>query len=284
MNDAKNLAETLADVLPVAKIVYPAEPAVGDILHIAVPKAFELKTIDTEALLLNPRRTVLSPGFADAASFVAYIKRHATPATVLWTSFDPQLFKLGFTAVFDDAQMGIPGWRKHRATFTPDMSAEWKAWKSKDGSAMKQVEFAEWLQEHDTDIATDGNDGMPTSLQMLDMATNFVMNEERQLKSVIKLQGGGVRLNYIADSAEGTEEAMRVFEKFQLGLPVFHGGNAFYIKARLKYRKNNAAVSFHYELIRADRVYLAAASKLIDDVQAPLVDANVPMFFGTCPA
>lgn len=279
---AGNIAATLAKVLPTAVIVHPTAPVIGDTLQIAVPKAFDLKTIDTEHLLPNPRRTKATASFADVDSFLAYVARHKiVGSTVAWCNFNPQSFALDFSAVIDDhAAAGIGGWRSHKATFKPELSAEWKVWKAEDRKAMGQIEFAEWIQEHDTDINSNAGDGFPTSLAMMKMATEFVANEERKLSSTVKLQSGGVRLTYIADPDKGTEAHMQMFEKFALGMPVFHGCSAWRIDARLKYRNNSGKLAFIYELIRADRVHEAAAKELVGKVKAGLGE-DVPLFMGS---
>lgn len=280
----KNIAETLVEALPKATVLSTLEDPAGckglHIATIALPKNTELKEvrIDLEALLPNPRKTSAVAQFNNTDSFLKYVARHATEGSVVWCNFDPQAFSLSFTAVIDEHEKGLAGWRAHKASFTPAFSAEWKAWKSKNASSMAQAAFAEWIQEHDDDIAT--ANGLPTSLQMLEMATNFVMNEERSLKSAIKLQSGGVRMTYIADADTGTTEDMKVFERFALGIPVFHGGTAWSLGARLKYRNNAGKVSFHYELIRPDRVHEGAAKELIEQVSAGL--AGVPMLMGAC--
>jgi uncharacterized protein YfdQ (DUF2303 family) len=276
----ENIATTLARVLPTAEIVQVSDPhaepgSVGCIFQIAVPKGMDLKEIDTEKLLRGPRRAKGAYTFTDADSFLAYVARHATAASVARCSLDPQTFELGFKVTLDDHQLGIPGWREHHAVFTPDMSAEWKAWKGQDKKPMAQVTFAEWLQEHDDDINSSA-EGMPTSLQLQAMATEFVAHEEHVLKSAVKLQSGGVRLTYVADADKGTTEDMRVFERFALGIPVFHGGSAWGMTARLKYRTNSGKVSFFYELVRADKVHNAAAQELVAKVREGL--AGVPLY------
>lgn len=281
----KNLAETLADVLPKAAILGTVDTGVPSlfITQVAVPKGTEIKELktDLEALLPNPRRTKATASFVDPESFLAYIQRHATESSVVWCDFNPQMYSLGFTAVIDEHAKGIAGWRSHRATYVPDMSAEWKAWKGMDAKPMPQVTFAEWLQEHADDIASKEGDGLPTSLALLNMATNFVVNEERQFKSAVKLQSGGVRMTYIADPDSGTTETMDAFDKFGLAIPVFQGSSvADRINARLKYRQNNGKVSFFYELIRADKVHESAAKDLIVIVREGL--GTVPMLMGSC--
>ena len=274
-----NLAETIARLVPTAAIVYPPTPEVGDILLLVVPDNFKLLPVDTEQMLDHPRRTVASASFADADSFLAYVKRHARPeSTVAWCDFNSQTFALRFAAVFDDHGTEA-GWRKHRADFTPDMSAEWKAWKGSNTKAMDQVTFATWIQDHELDINSE-TAGMPTSLQMLAMATDFVAHEEHALKSTVRLNSGGVRLTYIADADKGTMETMQMFEKFALGIPVFHDGGAWRLTSRLKYRNNSGKVVFFYELQRPDIVHASAAKELIAKVRENL--GNVPMFMGRC--
>lgn len=277
----RNLAETLAEVLPEAKIVHTQQtPAEAEaVLHIAVPKTHELKTVDGERLLPHPRRTTATATLHDTASFVAYVKRHAKPDTITWCSFDPQTYALSFAAVIDEHGPSAAGWRGHRAEFKPEMSAEWKAWMGMNGKPMSQVAFAEWIQDHEDDINSNTN-GLPTSLQMHAMATEFVANEERVLKSTVRLQSGGVRLTYIADQDKGTTETMQMFERFAIGIPVFHGGPAWAMTARLKYRLGGGKVTFFYEFQRPDRVHDGAARELIHHVREGIGD--VPLLMGAC--
>lgn len=287
--EQKNLAETLAEVLPKAAMIGGVTVPNGvsglSIVHYAVPKGTEVKEIkvDLETLLANPRATKAHAKLAGPADFLAYVARHKLDNTVVWCDFNPQTFKLKFTAVIDEHAKGIAGWRRHTAELDPLMSAEWKVWKDAERKPVGQTPFAEFLQEHAEDIAsTDATvaAGFPTALQMLTMATNFVHNEERSLKSSVRLQSGGVRLSYVADADKGTTEEMAMFERFQIGIPVFHGAGAWAIDARLKYRNNSGKLSFHYELVRADRVHQAAAEALIEVVRSGLED--VPMIFGAC--
>lgn len=283
-DSASDIASTLAEILPAADALTQIEAPEGvkglQIIHYAVPKNSDVKEfkVDLEALLPNPRATKATANFADFASFLAYVRRHATEGSVVWCNYDPQTFALDFTAVFDEHTKDAAGWRRHKALFKPDFSVEWKAWKGADRKTFPQVEFAEWIQEHEDDIQA--AQGLPTSLQMHEMATNFVMNEDRVLKSAVRLQSGGVNLTYIADPDKGTTEAMKLFEKFSLGIPVFHGKSAWSITARLKYRNNGGKLSFSYELIRADRVHKGAAEELIDEVRKGLV--AVPLLMGAC--
>lgn len=277
-----NIAATLAEVLPNAKVIHTVDTVNVDglsVAFLALPKGHthQKLEVDLEKHLPSPRRMAGTAVMTTPQSFLDYVARHQDERTVVWCQADPQKYLLQFAAVFDDHKAGTPGWRGHCATYTPDMSAEWKAWKGSDGTSMQQVAFAEFLQDHEDDISA--ADGMPTSLQMHKMATDFVMNEERVLKSSVRQQSGGVRLTYIADPDANTTAEMQLFEKFQIGIPVFHAvAKGWCMNARLKYRTKSGSVSFYYELIRADRVHEEAAANLIETIKTGL--GTVPMMFG----
>ena len=271
----ENIAETLTRELQRPSVFnFPPAP---NVVHMTLPNGMSSHEIDLEKYLPAPSRKKGSAKFTDGDSFLRYVAEHKIAGSTAWCTFDPQTFALSFRAVINDHAAPEAGWRDHIATFTPDMSAEWKTWKSKDATPFAQVAFAEWIEAHAEDIAS--RDGLPTDLQMLAMATNFVAHEDHVLKSSVRLQSGGVRLNYVADADAGTVESMDLFKQFAIGIPVFQGGKPWEIQARLKYRTNSGKVSFLYELIRADRVHENAARSLIDQVRAGLAD--VPLLMGS---
>ena len=85
----------------------------------------------------------------------------------------------------------------------------------------------------------------------------------------------------IADPDQGTVESMSLFERFAIGIPVFHGDPvAWSLIARLKYRNNGGKLSFSFELVRPDRVHQGAAKELIVKVSSGL--GPVPLLMGEC--
>jgi uncharacterized protein YfdQ (DUF2303 family) len=278
--ETQNIAQTLAEVLPKASIVL--QPTnLPDLFVLATPKGHQLQEIDLERLGTAPRRAKLQPAMQNHGSFLAYVQRHATDRTVVWCDFDPQSYRLSFAAVFDDLGLkSQPGWRGHCAAYQPNHSAEWKVWTGSDGQrqAMSQLDFAMFLERNETDIVN--GDGLPTSLQMMQMATAFEANSDKRVKSVVKIQGGGSRLDFVDDNNAETEDNMRLFEKFAIGIPVFWAGPGYRIGARLRYRHGSGKVSFWYDLTRPDRVHEAAALELIATVRDGLPE-GVPLLMGS---
>lgn len=275
IEDDNNIAATLSKILPTATQLADAGPG-SHALVFTVPHGTKLETLDLEKFQPSPRRKTGTPVFSDAASFAAYVTTHAINGTTTWAKFNPQTNELGFTAVLDENSKDSPAWRQHRAAFTPDMSAEWKTWISRNGKAFSQVEFAEFIEANAADIVP--VNGTPTDLEMLQMATNFIANEDRSLKSAVRLQSGGVNLSYVADVDAGTAEVMKLFDKFTIGIPAFQDGACYPIVARLKYRLNAGKVVFFYELIRLDRVHRTAALGQIATIRESL--GAVPLLMG----
>lgn len=277
----ENIAETIVRELPKPELVltqsYDETSPAGAITHVAIPKGYELKALDDEALLPNPRRTKAMATMSQTESFLAYVNKHKTEAAVVWCNFDPQTFALGFTAVFDENAPTAAGWRSHQAKYIPAMSAEWKIWTGTNKQAKSQLEFAEFLERHESDIAS--VEDFPTSLDMMRLATEFEASSEKRIKSVARLQGGGVRLDYVDDDDAATLTAMKLFDKFAVGIPVFWAGPGYRIDARLKYRQATGKVTFWYDLIRPDVVHEAAALELIEKVRAGI--GSVPLLMGS---
>lgn len=291
-----NIAESLAALLPKSEILLQARctstgaEATPDVFHVAVPKSHTMVEIDTEALRDNPRRAKGLASMADADTFVTYVNEFKRAGTAVWCDFDPMTAKLGFTAVIDENAPTLAGWRGHQAVYVPRMSIEWGNWKGKNGAqnAMGQVEFAEFLEKVNDDIAN--VEGLPTSLQLMTMATEFVARQDMVLRSSARLSDGGVNLTYVSDSDAGTLETMKLFKGFAIGIPVFwttpkvdaNGSplplEAFRIDARLKYRVKEGKVSFWYELIRPDRTHQLAAVELIESIKTGI--GNVPLRLG----
>lgn len=139
----------------------------------------------------------------------------------------------------------------------------------------RQAEFACWIEDNMGDIAT--VDGFPSGTAMLTMATNLEIAQDSTIKSAIRLQSGGVRMEYVEDSNAETVKSMEVFNRFAIGVPVFWGGSPYLIEARLKYQLKGGKVDFWYELNRPDKVLEDAAKMLTVTIKS---ETGFPLFHG----
>jgi len=252
--EAENIAATVARE---ARKPFTIAQDVGA-PFIALPDGWKLQS--TEDLLPAPMRKKATVTLVDADGFVSYQKG-----------------LVAYTGIINDHGEEVDGqqWRDHIAKLTPAKSVEWQRWTNKDRQRFSQAEFACWIEDNMSDIAT--FDGFPSGTAMLTMATNLEIAQDSTIKSAIRLQSGGVRMEYIEDSNAETVKSMEVFSKFAIGVPVFWGGTAYMIEARLKYQLKAGKVDFWYELNRPDKVLEDAAKTLTANIK----DATgFPMFHG----
>lgn len=280
-----------AAVKHLPSIVNIANVTAGDndpgALVLGIPSNFKHQVVDLENLRIDgPRRTKASVQMQDSASFLSYVTRFADDRTVVYCDFNPTNSALKFTALLDDHRKAGASWREHTATFSPRQAEPWKVWTGANGKAMPQLDFALFLERNETDIAA--ADGMPTSAQMLEMAVAFEATAEKRLKSKIRLQSGGVDLVFVDTDDANTQQQMRLFERFQIGVPVYwtrevegQPVKAYAVQARLRYRNVSGALQFWYELIRPEVAFERASRDVIEEIEKGLTGMNVPLLFGT---
>jgi uncharacterized protein YfdQ (DUF2303 family) len=85
-------------------------------------------------------------------------------------------------------------------------------------------------------------------------------------------------VTFVQDDDAQTLEKMKIFDRFSIGIPVFWGGDAYQIDARLRYRVRDGKLTFWYELIRPDRTLEAATRTVIENIKT---ETGTPLFFGS---
>ncbi|NIE67442.1 DUF2303 family protein [Burkholderia sp. Ax-1719] len=273
-----NLAETLAKELKTPIEIASNLPAA--LRRVALPPGWSLEERDEEHRLTAPRRKHALVRLKDVDSFIDYVKRHGslTDCTI-WCQADYLEGKVSFTGIINDngSDPGASAWRDHRALFSPEFSTEWRRWTGRDKQAFSQAEFAAFLEENLKDIASVHESGMPTGAEMLQMALQFEANQDMRFKSAVRLQNGGVSMQFVQDDDDQTLAKMQMFERFAIGIPVFWNGDAYQVDARLRYRVRDGKLSFWFELIRTDKILESASATVIQTIREK---TGNPFFFG----
>jgi len=287
MDNSEIITSETQAIIDLASKIQPIEIASRyNTRRVALPPGWKLEDRDDEKLMSIPARKKGSISLNDTESFIAYVNRHKDPEyTTIYCYSDYSTSKINFSCIFNDHGRHIEdsdtqNWRDFRATHNPQLSEEWKR-RVEDNSDVDgtrkftQSELAQFLEENLNDIAV--VDGMPTGTDLLEMATSFEANQDMRFKSAIRLQNGGVNMSFMQNDDDQTLVRMKMFEKIAIGIPVFWGGDAYQITARLRYRVRDGRLIFWYELIRSDKVLEHATKGLIDKIKT---ETEVPLFIG----
>lgn len=263
-----------AGVAIAGKIQHITESPYDSIPFVIIPEGYTAAYL--EHLLLEPNRKRGKVVVADASSFCGYVKRHSAGGSIVYADIDQITGIFSMVAVINDHAPEFAGWKDHTCTMSRKQSVEWQRWMSQDKKAMPQAEFASWIEDNLTDIAS--VEGMPSGSDMLGMALGFERTSEKRLKSRVNLQSGGFRLEYVDDEDKDTRTSMEVFSRFAIGIPVFECSAAAYrIDARLKYRESGGKLSFWFELIRPDKAFRQAVD---EEVALIAVATELPIING----
>lgn len=205
------------------------------------------------------RRTGTGKAFT-LASFIDLTKRHADEHSVVFASVisdNPSL-----TAVLDyHKTTGEARFGKHRFTYDFPLSDEWKAWKGGDGKPVSQLEFAQWVEDHIAELASPYDTertqfepliqtsfGNPNEIARI--ARGLQINVESKVSDIRTLQSGEAQIIFEETHKDGDGRPLKVPGLFMLSIPLFVGGDAIRVPARLRYRKSGQSLSWSYHLYR----------------------------------
>lgn len=228
---------------------------------IVVPDDFNVA--DLEKFLPAPRRVRATPVFRSGDSFIEYVRRFASEATVVFA--DEKQSRL--TAIIDYHQSGdSPAWCDHTASYECPYSKEWQAWVAHDGKNIEQGEFAEFLEERAQDVVT------PTGAELLEIALQFKVIRKAAFGSAIRLNTGEFQFQFSEENQKGTVELPEVIH---IGVAPFHNGEKYEVKARLRYRLREGRLTLSYHLMEPHRFVEHAFRELITKVDDSLENVAV---------
>ncbi len=217
---------------------------IGDGQVIALPRDMELHRIEA-VIKLHPTRNVKQARLYTLAALVDFVQseRHLSGEPVTWFVGNENV-----RAILNYQRKGLAGWADSYADFKTEHTIEWQAWKSMNRRPMTQEEFCDFLEDHRDDIAE------PAGADVLQLVANFRQQRQVSYESAYSTTDGDIKLRYEEDST-GTKREARIPAEITLELPVLDGAEeqtTYRIKARLRTRIKERALTFTYQLIRPD--------------------------------
>jgi uncharacterized protein YfdQ (DUF2303 family) len=246
-----HLDESVIRQIGALTIAATALQSIGNARHLVLPP--EYKHVDLTAAIERagaaPHRKQGIVHLGDVGSFIAYVREQAEPLSC-YIYADPDTRTL--TAVLnenssDDADAA--GWRDFRAVCRAELSREFDAWMKGNKKVMEQEDFAIFLEDNIADIVE------PSGEAMMAVALTLEAKTEVAFSSARRLDNGQVQLSYSENiDARAAAGAVEIPREFAIGVRLFKNGDAYKVRARLKYRLASAKVKFWYELDRPENV------------------------------
>jgi len=261
------------------------KPLKGDVpfYSVVVPQGASVETIDVQELLTpyleHPRRKTGTFRVHDAASFVAYLGKHALHQTEVWADVPSARIVAVINAHLGTTGDGIEdyaGHADHRVTYDVQHTDAWKAWAAHDGKMLDQATFAEHIEDRSIDIVR------PTSADMLELAQTFQATIGVSFESSKLLSSGQRQLEYkeTVESRAGRKGQLEIPKDFQIAVVPFEGADPYKVTARFRYRITEGALRIGYRLDRPADVlreaFLGVVEQIAEGVDAPVLRGVSP--------
>lgn len=255
----------------------PHELTDGQVYAVAVPAGARVDVIDRDLDIYrdHPRRTTGRYTVRTSASLIDYLAKHALDETELWADLD----RSSVTAVVN-AHQGADkpaGWADHRIALQLQHTPAWASWAAIDGRMLAQVDFAEFIEQRTVDFVT------PAGADVLELAQSFQAARTGRFESSQRLSSGETNLVWKEDVAAtaGKSGQIAIPDVLELALIPFEGGTAYKVRARLRYRMTNGALTLGVALERPEDVLRDAFDQVVADIGGAVA---APIFAGPAPA
>lgn len=254
MSELKALPDSLSAAIEIgAAIGAPKDSGIG--IYTLVPEGYNLH--DLEEFQGAPYRKKGQVKLDDADSFIRYFNAHAAPSSQIYAKLNPPVF----VGVLNDHTADGAGWGDHRVTYACPFSPEWKEWTGNDKKAMKQAEFAEFIERNLPDIVE------PIGAEMLEISRSLQAKKKVNFSSGIRLSNGEQELTY-EEEIQGTtaKGKLHIPEVFKIGVQVLEGGAPYAVECRLRYRITEASLVMWYEIVRPHKIIEDAVTAVWDSI------------------
>lgn len=222
-------------------------------------------TIVKMAEFYPPRRIKARPSFVEVGSFVAYVNRFKSSATLIFAS----LSETGatFTAILDYHERvkgeNLADYCAHTATFSLVKTPDWAAWTKQNRAPVGQVDFATWLEDQQHLFVE------PSGAELLELVRNLFGKKDAAFNSSIRLDNGAYSVGYQEDieiQAKTGSGSMKLPAELIAEMSVFEGLEKKEIRARLKTRVQDRKLWLFFETIQMEQIVrdciMAAVSEI----------------------
>lgn len=251
-------ADAIIDVARESTEPHPVEA--GKLYVVADGNSYSLVDLTGDDYREFPRHKEATVTVRDVASFAHYYRKHADD----WSEVYADLDRATITAVLDAHMAEADGarWQQHQVTLALRKTDPWEAWTAHSGKLMSQQVFAEFIEEHATDVAI--GEGI-SAADLIELAQKFQAATKVEFSSGHRLQSGETQLVYseTIEAKAGHRGTVEVPSQFTLALKPFDDAEGRLVLARFRYRINGGQLGLGYRLDQPDRVFREAVAEVV---------------------
>jgi uncharacterized protein YfdQ (DUF2303 family) len=211
--------------------------------------------------LAHPRRKTGQYAVTQVDSFVDYLDRHGNDQTEVTVN----TASASLRAVIDSHGLDEAGHEQHVLGLQFPKSDQWGVWLGANGKAMRQRDFAEFIEDNLVDVID------PAGADMLEIVSSLSATTKATFHSAHRLSDGSTELEWTQEvnAKAGTTKSGKVEipGQFKIAIPVFRGGSVWKIEARFRYRVNDGVLTMSYHLTRPADLLDAAFTKEVEAVR-----------------
>ena len=212
-----------------------------------------------DEFLDKPKRKTGNVFVDDLDSFLVYFRKHSTPDSEIYVNVD----KARITAVLDAHASGGADWGQHRLILRMQPTDRWADWTGKDRQPFKQIQFAEFIEDHLDEIRE------PAAATMLEIAQTFEANTKVKFSSGANLTNGDRRLQW-EETTDAKAGKLDVPTQFTIGIAPFDFADPYEINARFRYRISSGDLYITYLLDDPAAVVRDAVLDVVKNLETAL--------------
>lgn len=216
----------------------------------------------------KPRRRKGTANMQAIDSLCAHVNRFKSVASTIFAN----AAKREIVAVLNYHPAGPtsdPAWGDHRAVYPCPLSPEWQAWGGGGEKAMSQDAFAQFLDEHDADMACGAADSKgrpyPSPADLMTLALSLETYSGSKCKRTRDPVRGSVSVEYQEESGV---KGVQIPPAFAIKIPVFVDSAPSVLEVRLRVEVADGKPTFRYGIHDGVKVLRAAFDALCDHVEA----------------
>lgn len=215
---------------------------------------------DTDQYSARPRHKTGRHGVSDAQSFKDYLEKHGIEGETEVTAMETE----GQIVAGIDAGTDLEaGWSKHNITLQLRASDEWRRWMDRNNKLMRQIDFAEFIEDNAKDILE------PSYADIFEIATSLQVKRGVDFESATRLDNGEIQLGYreTTNATAGKVGQLSIPETLVIALRPFKGGEPYRVIAAFRYRLNGPELTMGYKLQNIEKIRDEAFETIASDIR-----------------